>query len=96
MQTGGGLFNMLSPGMRPLYALGMTGGLALMQGHWWTVLTATYLHGSFGSGKSHFMAVLHQLLQHHPWPAPSPSWPRSSPNTTTGSKAASSSSSPST
>jgi hypothetical protein len=25
-----------------------------------------YLHGSFGSGKSHFMAVLHLLLQHHP------------------------------
>ena len=26
---------------------------------------ACYLHGSFGSGKSHFMAVLHLLLQHH-------------------------------
>lgn len=25
-----------------------------------------YLHGSFGSGKSHFMAVLHLLLQGHP------------------------------
>lgn len=25
-----------------------------------------YLHGSFGSGKSHFMAVLHLLLQHNP------------------------------
>ncbi len=25
-----------------------------------------YLHGSFGSGKSHFMAVLHLLLQRHP------------------------------
>lgn len=25
-----------------------------------------YLHGSFGSGKSHFMAVLHLLLQQHP------------------------------
>ncbi len=24
---------------------------------------ATYLHGSFGSGKSHFMAVLHLILQ---------------------------------
>jgi len=24
---------------------------------------ATYLHGSFGAGKSHFMAVLHFLLQ---------------------------------
>ena len=26
---------------------------------------AAYLHGSFGSGKSHFMAVLHLLLQQH-------------------------------
>src|SRR3954470_19565410 len=27
---------------------------------------ASYLHGSFGSGKSHFMAVLHLLLQGNP------------------------------
>lgn len=27
---------------------------------------ATYLHGSFGSGKSHFMAVLHLILESHP------------------------------
>ncbi|MEU0487726.1 hypothetical protein ABZ249_00755 [Nocardiopsis sp. NPDC006139] len=27
---------------------------------------AAYLHGSFGSGKSHFMAVLHALLTNHP------------------------------
>jgi len=27
---------------------------------------ATYLHGSFGSGKSHFMAVLHLILQGNP------------------------------
>jgi hypothetical protein len=27
---------------------------------------ATFLHGSFGSGKSHFMAVLHLILQGHP------------------------------
>lgn len=26
---------------------------------------ACYLHGSFDSGKSHFMAVLHLLLQHN-------------------------------
>jgi hypothetical protein len=26
---------------------------------------AAFLHGSFGSGKSHFMAVLHALLRHH-------------------------------
>ena len=27
---------------------------------------AAYLHGSFGSGKSHFMAVLHLILQGNP------------------------------
>ena len=27
---------------------------------------ATYLHSSFGSGKSHFMAVLHLILQGNP------------------------------
>src|SRR5262245_1261600 len=27
---------------------------------------AAYLHGSFGAGKSHFMAVLHLLLENHP------------------------------
>src|SRR5437660_12639366 len=27
---------------------------------------ACYLHGSFGAGKSHFMAVLHLMLQHIP------------------------------
>lgn len=30
------------------------------------VSRATYLHGSFGSGKSHFMAILHLLLQDNP------------------------------
>ena len=41
-----GLFSLLSPGSRALYQLGMTGGLAWSQGWWWTLLTATYLHGS--------------------------------------------------
>ena len=27
---------------------------------------ACYLHGSFGAGKSHFMAVLHLMLRHNP------------------------------
>lgn len=31
-----------------------------------TTSKACYLHGSFGSGKSHFMAVLHLLLQGNP------------------------------
>ncbi len=38
----GGMFDMLSPGRMPLIALGMTYGGS----PWWTVLTATYLHGS--------------------------------------------------
>jgi rhomboid protease GluP len=40
-----GLFSLLSPGMRALYQLGMTGGVAWQQGWWWTVFTAIYLHG---------------------------------------------------
>jgi len=42
LNLGGGMFSMLSPGQRPLIVLGMTFGGA----PWWTVLTATYLHGS--------------------------------------------------
>lgn len=42
----GGLFNLLSPGSRALYQLGMTGGVAWQQGWWWTVFSAIYLHGS--------------------------------------------------
>src|SRR5262245_23432619 len=41
-----GLFSILSPGSRALWQLGMTGGIAWSQGWWWTLLTATYLHGS--------------------------------------------------
>ncbi len=41
-----GLFGILSPGSRALYQLGMTGGVAWREGWWWTLLTATYLHGS--------------------------------------------------
>lgn len=42
----GGLFNLLSPGTRALYQLGMTNGPMLQAGWWWTLLTAIYLHGS--------------------------------------------------
>ena len=42
LSMGGGLFGMLSPSNIPLIVLGMTHGEA----PWWTVLTATYLHGS--------------------------------------------------
>jgi rhomboid protease GluP len=41
----GGIFNLLSPGTRALYQLGMTGGLAWQQGWWWTIFSAIYLHG---------------------------------------------------
>jgi len=41
-----GLMSFGSPSTAALYLMGMTGGLALDCGHWWTVLTATFLHGS--------------------------------------------------
>lgn len=40
------LFDILSPGSRALYQLGMTNGQLLSHGWWWTVLTAVFLHGS--------------------------------------------------
>jgi len=42
----GGLMGILSPSTRALYLLGMTGRDSMQMGHWWTVLTAIYLHGS--------------------------------------------------
>lgn len=41
-----GLLSFGSPTAGGLYLLGMTGGLAWSCGHWWTLLTATVLHGS--------------------------------------------------
>src|SRR6266852_5523486 len=41
-----GVFDLLAPSGRALYALGMTGALPWREGHWWTILTAIYLHGS--------------------------------------------------
>ncbi len=46
LSTLGGLLNFGAPGTGALYLLGMTGGLAWVCGHLWTVLTATFLHGS--------------------------------------------------
>lgn len=44
---------------------------------------AAFLEGSFGSGKSHLMAVLHALLGHHPQARAiescSPCWPGTQP-----------------
>ena len=42
LSMGRGLFGMLSPGKLPLILLGMT----YRDAPWWSVLTATYLHGS--------------------------------------------------
>jgi rhomboid protease GluP len=41
-----GVFDLFSPGGRALIALGMAGAAPWQAGHWWTVLTAIYLHGS--------------------------------------------------
>jgi rhomboid protease GluP len=47
MLDSGGFLGLLGPSNRALYRLGMTGGWAWHQGHWWTVASAIYLHGGF-------------------------------------------------
>jgi rhomboid protease GluP len=43
----GSLFNWLSPSGEALYRAGMGGAVPVFgEGRWWTLLTATYLHGS--------------------------------------------------
>ena len=42
----GGIFDILSPSGEALYRLGMTGGLQMAEGQWWTLCTAIFLHGS--------------------------------------------------
>jgi rhomboid protease GluP len=42
----GGIFNMFSPSPTSLLKLGMGGYVPLLYGEWWTLVTATYLHGS--------------------------------------------------
>lgn len=39
------LFGFLSPDFNILIKLGMTGSVAWSKGHWWTLITAIYLHG---------------------------------------------------
>ena len=41
-----GMFDILAPTSGALAVLGMTGGFAMAQGRWWTLLTAVFLHGS--------------------------------------------------
>ncbi len=42
----GGLFGILSPTSASLSKLGSGGVIALLNGRWWTLITANYLHGS--------------------------------------------------
>ena len=41
-----GVFDLFAPGLGALLALGAAGAVPWEAGHWWTVLTAIYLHGS--------------------------------------------------
>jgi rhomboid protease GluP len=41
-----GIFELFSPSGAALFRLGMTGGFAWAAGQWWTLCTATFLHGS--------------------------------------------------
>src|SRR6185295_5633574 len=41
-----GIFDVLSPSIDSLFALGATGSVAWHLGRWWTLLTAIYLHGN--------------------------------------------------
>ena len=41
----GDLLSILSPSNQALYRLGMGGAVSMAAGHWWTLLTANYLHG---------------------------------------------------
>ena len=41
-----GIFDFLSPSSRALLQLGMTGGIGWAAGQFWTLCTATFLHGS--------------------------------------------------
>jgi len=40
-----GIFDVFAPSNRALWAFGAAGAIPWQAGHWWTVLTAIYLHG---------------------------------------------------
>ncbi len=47
MRMGGGLFGFLAPDMNVLFLLGASGGIPVFgYGRWWTLLSASWLHGS--------------------------------------------------
>src|SRR3954467_6082960 len=55
---GGGFFNILSPGTRALVMFGASGALPVFGlGSWWTVLSATWLHGGLLHIVFNMMAV---------------------------------------
>jgi rhomboid protease GluP len=45
LSPGGGMLGILSPSTRALYLLGMTSKALMEGGHWYTMLSATFLHG---------------------------------------------------
>ncbi len=45
LSAGHGLFGLLAPSGRALFMLGMTYGGSLSDGHWYTMFSATFLHG---------------------------------------------------
>ena len=45
LSSQGGILGMLAPSGRSLLMLGMTSGAAASHGHWYTMLSATFLHG---------------------------------------------------
>jgi rhomboid protease GluP len=46
MNFEGGMFNLLSPTGQSLYKLGMGGRIPLLEGRWWSMITANYLHAN--------------------------------------------------
>src|SRR5258705_4585658 len=44
--SGGGLLSLLSPGIESLFVLGASGSIPVFRyGRWWTILSASWLHG---------------------------------------------------
>ncbi len=42
---GGNILALLAPGSAALFKFGMSGAVPILEGHWWTVLSAGWLHG---------------------------------------------------
>jgi rhomboid protease GluP len=59
----GGIFGILSPSNEALYKIGMGGVIPLQMGYWWTLITATYLHG----GILHILFNMLWLRRTGPW-----------------------------